>query len=155
MSCDASAVLQALQAKALETSDPEALGATLIEKLEEAVPRARRLAIWWRRGQELAAGPARGAEAEGERGVLERVVEEDKDAVTPRPDAVGDADDAGRERESHLVVRIRSMGRTVGLLTLSSPDACAFGEVDRCILRAIADSFGGLLPATDAGAGAS
>ena len=150
MTCDASKVLSTLQDLALETSDRAVLARTLVSLLLEAFVRASRVAVWWEHADGLIAGPSDGHPAS------EDAARDDRDVVTQ---AVADAQDAILAdiecSESHgplgprsrIVVLIRSMGSTVGALDVESVEPQAFGEVDRCVLRAVADSFGGLIAA--------
>jgi L-methionine (R)-S-oxide reductase len=150
MSCDASAILGALQEKAMETSDPEVLGRTVVEAIKAGMPAASWVGIYWLRGEELQLGPYEGPPTEHERipvgrGVCGTAVAENKDQI------VGDV----RQREeyiacspttrSELVVLIRSMGRVIGQIDLDADAVDAFDATDLCILRAVADGFGGLV----------
>jgi GAF domain-containing protein len=150
MGCDASVVLSSLQAKASETSSPEALGDALVSKLGEAFPRAHWVGLWWIETERLVLGPYQGPRPMHETiaagvGISGTAIAQDKDQVV----------DDVRERADHLpclegtrseaIVLVRSMGRVVGELVLASEDVAAFDAVDLCILRTVANSFGGLV----------
>ncbi len=62
---------------------------------------------------------------------------------------IADLPGAAKGARSALVVLIRSLGRVIGMIDLVAEEAAAFGEVDRCILRAVADGLGGLVAPTD------
>ena len=53
---------------------------------------------------------------------------------------------------SEIVVLIRSRGQVVGQLDLDSAQVGGFSGDDHCVLKAVADSFGGLLAALPASA---
>jgi GAF domain-containing protein len=156
MACDASKVLLTLQTRAGKTADPNALGTTLVASLQEAFPQASWVGIYWLDGDELKLGPYVGPPTEHTtiavgRGVCGTAIAENKDQVVPDV----------REREnylacsattrSELVVLIQAMGKTIGQIDMDAPEVGAFGEVDRCIVRAVADSFGGILALTSSG----
>jgi len=160
MPCDASAVLSALQVRASETVDREELSRTLVAKIAEAFPRASRVAVWWLRGDSLVRGATVRALAPPEgspepevvplgRGVPGTAVAGRRDLLVPDTAEVAGEAASGPAARSQVVVVIRSMGHVVGAIDLEAGQVASFGEVDRCILRAIADSFGGLLATVD------
>lgn len=155
MTCDASKVLSSLQAKALETSDRDALARELVARVAEAMRQASWVGIYWRDGDELRLGPFVGAETEHVRipvgeGICGQAVAAEEDRVVEDVrEAEGYLACAPSVR-SEVVVLIQSMGRVVGVLDLDAEAVGAFGEVDRCVLRAVADSFGGLVAAPQA-----
>jgi GAF domain-containing protein len=153
MSCDASAVLSSLQARALETSDRDELARELVVKVKEAMQQASWVGIYWREDDALVLGPYVGPETEHVRipmgkGICGTALEEASDQVVDDVRSVDNYLACSAEVRSELVVLIRSMGEVIGVLDLDANDEAAFREVDRCILRAIADSFGGLIAAT-------
>jgi len=151
MTCDASKVLSTLQDLALETSDRDVLARALVSLLLDAFVRASRVGLWWKSADGLKAGPSDGPSTS------EDTAREDRDRVMVAVSAAQDAILADIEcpearsplgPRSRIVVLIRSMGDTVGALDIASVEPQAFGEVDRCVLRAVADSFGGLIAAS-------
>lgn len=155
MPCDASALLLALQGRALETNDRDELGRVLVAKIRETVPRARWAGIYWCEPDALVLGPYDGPATSHVRlgagaGLCGRAVAEDRDIVVDdvRQDAGVTA--CSPDVRSEVAVRIRSMGSVVGVLAIDAVAVAAFGEVDRCILKAVADSFGGLLAVAEA-----
>ena len=152
MSCDASALLSILQQKALETDDPDELGQALVERIREAMPRASWAGIYWLEGDELVLGPYVGAETEHRRipvgrGVCGTAVATDEDQVVEDVRSLENYLACSVAVRSEVVVLIRTMGEVVGVLDLDGEQVGAFGQVEACILRAVADSFGGLLAA--------
>lgn len=147
MGCDASKVLSILQARATEIDDRDGLAASLATTLEEAFSRARRVNVWWVAGDDVEPGPYAGDDAAAEAALRDPTAVRDAIAAA-RDRAVADVPSPHLETRapsSRIVVMIRSMGQIVGALDLESPEPDAFDEVDRCILRAVADSFGGLV----------
>jgi len=154
MPCDASVVLTSLQAKALETNDRGMLGQTLVEKLAEALPHASWVGIYWLDGETLRLGPYTGAETDHVaipvgRGVCGTAVEEGRDQIVPDVRDVEAYLACSPTVRSEMVILIRSMGKVVGCIDLDGEALGAFGAVDQCILRAVADSFGGLLAGSE------
>lgn len=157
MACDASKVFSTLQSRALETEDRDGLATSLATTLESAFARAWRVSVWWKsdEGEGLEEGPSAGDPRAIE------AARADLDLVRDAIEASGDRLITDRSRaepqagtgRSRLVVSIRSMGRVVGAIDLGAREPGAFGEVDRCVLRAVADSFGGLVATPDVDAG--
>ena len=150
MACDASVVLSSLQAKAMQTNDREELGSALVQKLREALPRATWVGIHWLEGEDLVLGPYVGQPTEHRRipvgtGVCGTAVAENRDQIIEDVRAVENYLPISTSVRSEIVVLVRSMGKVIGSLALDSPEVGAFGAVDQCILRAVADSFGGLV----------
>jgi putative methionine-R-sulfoxide reductase with GAF domain len=48
---------------------------------------------------------------------------------------------------SEIVVLIRARGQVVGQIDMDSEKVAAFSADDACVLKAVADAFGGLLAA--------
>lgn len=149
MACDASKALSTLQARASETDDPEALAASLAAALLDAFTRASHVLVWWYREGDLVAGPGAGHEdaLEGARRDPEPVraailAAEDRAVAEVVREPYGT-----RGPSARVVAMIRSMGAIVGAIDVASDEDDAFGEIDRCILRVLADSFGGLVGA--------
>lgn len=153
MSCDATTILSTLQSKATETQDPDVLGATLIEALAEELPQASWLGIYWLRGQELVLGPFRGTETEHTRipvgtGVCGTAIVEDEDQLIDDVREVDNYLACSADVKSELVVLIRSRGIVVGQIDIDGTAVAAFDEDDLCVVRAVADGFGGLIEPT-------
>jgi len=153
MTCDASKVLSTLQDLALETSDRDVMARSLVSLLLDAFVRASRVGVWWEHPEGLIAGPADGQPtsdeaAEDDRDLVAKAVSDAQDRILADIGCPEAHDHVGAR--SRLVVLIRSMGSTIGALDIESVEPHAFGEVDRCVLRAVADSFGGLIAATEA-----
>ena len=150
MSCDASSVLSTLQAKAMETQEPDVLGTTLVEALTEELPQASWVGIYWLRGQELVLGPYRGPATEHTHipvgtGVCGTAIATGEDQ---RIDDVREVDNylaCAADVRSEMVVLIQSRGMVVGQIDLDANAVGAFDEDDLCVVRAIADGFGGLI----------
>lgn len=153
MTCDASKVLSSLQAKALETSDRVELAQELVARVEETMRQASWVGIYWREGDELLLGPYVGVESEHVRipvgkGICGTAVQDEQDQVIEDVREAEGYLSCSPSVRSEIVVLIRSMGQVIGVLDLDGDAVGAFGEVDRCVLRAVADSFGGLIAAT-------
>jgi GAF domain-containing protein len=151
MAADAARVLLELQKRAVETSDPDALGRTVVAALKEEIPQASWVGIYWLRGDALVLGPFVGPPTEHVRipvgrGVCGTAVAEGRDVVVPDVREVGNYLACSATVRSEIVVLIRSHGVVVGQLDLDAEAVRAFGEVDHRVLRAVADGFGGLLP---------
>ncbi|MHC5011265.1 MAG: GAF domain-containing protein [Planctomycetota bacterium] len=150
MSCDASVVLSALQAKASETTDPDELGEALVSSLAEAFAQANWVGIYWLRGEDLVLGPYAGAPTEHERiptgaGVCGTALATGEDQIVGDVREVENYLACSEHTRSEIVVLIKSMGRVIGEIDMDSDAVGAFDTVDHCILRAVADSFGGLV----------
>ena len=143
MTCDASKVLSSLQASALETGDRNELAVALARTLKETFVQARAARVWWQEGPSLSIAAAEGDGTSSDEAVRDRLRAAEEGALAREP--LG----ASEERRGRIVVPIRSMGRIIGALDLEAEGADAFGEVDRCVLRAVADSFGGLVGVQD------
>jgi L-methionine (R)-S-oxide reductase len=158
MSCDVSRVLASLQARASETTDPDALGEALVHALEEAFPKASWVGIYWLRGRELVLGPYVGPPTEHTRipvgtGVCGTAAATGQDQLVADVREVENYLACSPAVRSEVVVLIRAMGQVVGQIDLDSEQVGAFDAVDHCILRAAADSFGGLLGAASSASG--
>jgi GAF domain-containing protein len=156
MACDASVVLSALQAKATETLDADVLGKTLVTSLKENLPKADWVGIYWLRGPQLHLGPYVGPETEHTvipvgRGVCGTAIAEERDQIVEDVTKVENYLACSASTRSEIVVLIRSMGHVVGQIDIDSNEPSAFGAVEHCILRAVADAFGGLLSLSSSG----
>ena len=108
--------------------------------------------IYWLRKQELVLGPFEGPETEHARipvgtGVCGTAAATDRDQ---RVDDVRELDNylaCSNATRSELVVLIRSQGRVIGQIDLDADEVGAFSENDYCVVRTVADGFGGLLAA--------
>ena len=150
MACDATPLIKALSAQALKAGTREALAKALVAALKDHYPQASWVGIYWLVGQELHLGPYLGPKTEHTvipvgRGVCGTAIAQDADQV------VGDV----RERSNYLacsptvrsevVVLIRARGQVVGQIDMDSDQVNGFSGNDACVLKAVADSFGGLL----------
>ena len=153
MACDANRVLTALQLKASETRDPTDLGTTLIEALRSELDQASWVVIYWLRGRELVLGPFIGAPTEHTRipvgtGVCGTAIERDEDRIV---DDVRDEENylaCSANVRSEMVVLIRSRGEVIGQIDIDADAVGAFDADDHYVVRAVADSFGGLVEPT-------
>jgi L-methionine (R)-S-oxide reductase len=155
MPCDASNILQAMQAHAagvadLSALDPDALGRAVVAAVKTALPQASWVGIYWLRRNELVLGPYEGAATEHERipigqGVCGTAVATDTDQVVRDVRDVENYLACSADVRSEVVVLIRSHGRVIGQLDLDANEVDAFSRDDYCVLRTVADGFGGLL----------
>jgi L-methionine (R)-S-oxide reductase len=150
--CDATAILKLLSGAALKAGDRDSLAEGLVAALQETYPQASWVGIYWLEGNELRLGPYIGPPTEHTSipvgtGICGTAIAEDADQV------VADV----RERSNYLacsptvrsevVVLIRSRGQVVGQIDMDSDEVGGFSGDDACVLKAVADSFGGLLAA--------
>ena len=153
MRCDASRILEALSTAAAESHDREALGRAAVAAIRAAMPQASWVGIYWLEGGALVLGPYEGPPTEHTRievgqGVCGTAVARDEDVVVEDVRALDNYLACSPTVRSELVVLIRSRGEVVGQFDLDAEAVGAFSDDDRCVLRAAADGFGGLL-ATD------
>ena len=150
MACDTSRVLSVLQDKATETRDPEVLGTCVVGALMGVLPQATWVGIYWLRGQTLVLGPYEGADTEHTRipighGVCGTAVAEDRDQVVDDVSKVRNYLACSPSVRSEIVVLIRTRGEVIGQIDVDSDQLAAFDGDDHCVIRAVADSFGGLV----------
>jgi GAF domain-containing protein len=150
MPCDAPIVFLALQEKAAVTTAADALAETLVDALRKAVPQSSWVGVYWLRGQELVLGPYLGPPTEHTRipvgvGVCGTAVSEDEDQVVPDVRQVRNYLSCSPRVRSEIVVLIRCRGQVVGQIDMDSEQVNAFTPDDHCVLKAVADTFGGLL----------
>lgn len=155
MSCDATSTLARLQAKAAETHDRDALAAELVEALCDELPQASWVGIYWLLGQELVLGPFKGPATEHTRipvgtGVCGTAVATDEDQLISDVREVENYLSCNANVRSELVALIRSHDGIVGQIDMDANEVDAFDEDALCVVRAIADGFGGLLAAMPA-----
>lgn len=151
MTCDAIPHLRRLQELAAENPDPDFLGRAVVEIVAEAMPQASWTGIYWLEGQTLRLGPYIGAPTEHASipvgiGVCGTAAAHDEDQVIEDVRAIDNYLSCSAHVRSELVVLIRSHGETVGQIDLDAEAVGAFSEEDHCVVKAIADSFGALLP---------
>ncbi len=156
MGCDASQVLATLTRRAAETSDPDALGQTLVQAIQEHLPKANWVGIYWLEGEELVLGPYVGAPTEHTRiqvgqGVCGTAIAEHKDQIVADVRELDNYLACSPTTRSELVLLIQCMGKVIGQIDLDSDEVGAFGDDDRCVLHAIADAFAGILSLTASG----
>lgn len=152
MPCDATSILRALQTKAVETHDRDALGRTAVRAIRETLPQATWVGIYWLEGKELVLGPYEGIPTEHTRipvgtGVCGQAVADDADVVVDDVRTLDNYLTCSPTVRSELVVLIRSGGGILGQFDLDADTVGAFDADDHCVLRAAADGFGGLLEA--------
>jgi L-methionine (R)-S-oxide reductase len=150
MSCEAGSLLKILGEVALQGGDRDALGQALVAGLKDAFPQASWVGIYWLQGQELVLGPYLGPPTEHDRipigvGVCGTAVAEDEDQVVDDVRKRANYLACSSTVRSEIVVLIRAGGRVVGQLDLDSEKVGGFSGDDHCVLKAVADSFGGLL----------
>ena len=150
MTCDASRILTAMQAKALETRDRDALAQTVVETVREVMPQASWVGVYWLRGGVLELGPYVGAATEHTRipvgtGICGTAVAEDADQLVDDVREVENYLACSTAVRSELVVLIRWRGEIIGQLDLDAEAIGAFSRDDHCVLRAVSDGFAGLL----------
>ena len=156
MGCDANPFLKILSAEALKGADRDSLAASVVGALKEAFPQASWVGIYWLRGQELVLGPYLGPTTEHTRipvgqGVCGTAIALDEDQLVEDVRTRSNYLACSARVRSEIVVLIRSAGRVIGQLDLDSERVAGFTPDDHCVLKAVADSFGGLwagLPAT-------
>ena len=150
MPCDATAILKALSGAALETGDRDALAKALVAALQNTYPQASWVGIYWLVGNELHLGPYVGPPTEHTvipvgTGVCGTAVAEDADQVVPDVRERANYLACSSKVRSEIVVLIRARGQVVGQIDMDSDQLAAFSGDDACVLKAVADSFGGLL----------
>lgn len=150
MRCDATRILEALQAEALETDDRDALGRAAVRAIRETLPQASWAGIYWLEGQELVLGPYEGPETEHTRipvgtGVCGSAVAKDEDVVVDDVRALDNYLACSADVRSEIVALIRARGEILGQIDLDAEAVGAFSEDDLCVLRAVADTLAGLL----------
>lgn len=150
MASEIATILKSLSEVALSGGDRHALATALVTGVARAVPAASWVGIYWLEGPELVLGPYLGPPTDHTRipvgvGVCGTAVAEDKDQVVDdvrqRPNYLA----CSAKVKSEIVVLIRSAGKVIGQLDLDSEKVAAFGTDDHLMLKAAADSFGGLL----------
>jgi GAF domain-containing protein len=159
VSCDANPVLKILLAEALKGADREGLATSVVQALKQGFPQASWVGIYWLQGQELVLGPYLGPTTEHTRipvgqGVCGTAVAEDEDQRVEDVRTRSNYLACSARVRSEIVVLIRSAGRVIGQLDLDSEQVGGFTADDHCVLKAVADSFGGLwagLPETRVG----
>jgi GAF domain-containing protein len=148
--CDATAILKSLSGAALHSRDRESLARALVEALRQTYPQASWVGVYWLQGNELHLGPYVGPPTEHTRipvgtGVCGTAVAEDADQVVPdvreRPNYLA----CSPKVRSEIVVLIRARGLVVGQIDMDSEKVGGFSGDDACVLKAVADSFGGLI----------
>jgi GAF domain-containing protein len=150
MPCDTGHILAALSARARESRDPDALAAALVAAVKDALPQASWAGVYWLREGELVLGPFVGPPTEHTRipvgrGVCGTAIATGEDQVVEDVREVANYLSCSPTVRSEAVVLIRSQGRVVGQLDVDSEAIGAFGEDEYCVLRTVADGFGGLL----------
>jgi L-methionine (R)-S-oxide reductase len=156
MPCDASQVLLALTQRAAETADPDSLGQALVEAIRQNMPKANWVGIYWLQGEELVLGPYVGAPTEHTRipvgrGVCGTAMAERRDQIVADVREVENYLACSATTRSEMVVLIHCMGKVIGQVDMDSDEVGAFGAVEHCIVRAIADAFSGILSLTASG----
>lgn len=150
MPCNATPILESLESMASETHDATILGLHVVRAIEGALPQASWVGIYWREGNDLVLGPYIGAPTVHTRisagqGVCGMALRDEADQLI---EDVRDVDHylaCSPSVRSELVVLIRSCGEIVGQIDLDSDQIAGFDADDACVLRAVADCFGGLI----------
>ncbi len=150
MSADATHILTILQEKAADTSDPDVLGDAMIEALSDAFEKASWVGIYWLRGTELVLGPYRGPDTDHQTitvgvGVCGTAIEKDEDQIIADVRELDNYLACSPTVRSELVVLIRSRGEVIGQVDMDADTVGAFDQTDHSVVRAVADSFGGLV----------
>ena len=150
MPCNASPILATLEALAAETTDATTLGTHVVQAIQEAMPQASWVGIYWLQGNELVLGPFVGPETEHTRilvgkGVCGMAVQDEDDQLIDDVREVPYYLACSATVRSELVVLIYSQGKIVGQIDLDADEVCAFDPDDACVMRAVADGLGGLL----------
>ena len=152
MSSNAAQILNALQARAVETSDRNVLGQALVAAVRDVMPQASWVGLYWLHGAHLELGPYIGPPTEHTRipvgqGVCGTAIAEDRDQLVEDVSKVGNYLACSPSVRSEVVVLIRSRGAVIGQLDLDADRVAAFDEDDMHALRAAAVGFGGLIDA--------
>ena len=150
MSCDASRILNAIQVSASESYDPVTLGDAVVAAVREAMPQTSWVGIYWLRESELVLGSFDGPPTEHTRiqigrGVCGTAIQKGLDQRVDDVLEIENYLSCSPTVRSELVVLIRSHGQVVGQIDLDSDDVGAFSADDECVMRTVADGFGGLL----------
>ncbi len=152
-------ILGALRDCAARSECPVELSRDFVSTLHDSLPQATRISMEWIEDEPRTGGDddattsirhetsmdesSRVREALAAHAVpahlKKRALLENEDVYAPH--AMGDAEGQG----SHHISPIRKGPRVVGLLCLTSNRPRAFSADERCVLRAVADCFGGLL----------
>ena len=155
MSCDASSILRAMQAHAAQTADistldPDELGRVMVDAIREALNQASWVGIYWLRRGELVLGPYDGPPTKHDRipigeGICGTAIATEEDQIVGDVREVDNYLTCSPLVRSELVVLIRSHGRVIGQIDVDANEVDALGRDDYCVLRTVADGFGGLL----------
>ena len=150
MPCNASPILESLEAVAAETSDASILGTHVVQAIQEAMPQATWVGIYWLDGNELVLGPFLGAETAHThipvgKGVCGMAIQDEDDQLIDDVREVPHYLACSASVRSELVVLIYSQGKIVGQIDLDADEVGAFDPDDACVMRAVADGLGGLL----------
>lgn len=154
MTTDATHVLRALQARAAETNDRDALGAATLDALREVLPQASWAGIYWlergEKGQELVLGPFHGPSTDHTRipvgrGVCGTAVQDDADQLVEDVHTLTNYLACSASVRSELVVLIRARDAILGQFDFDAESVGAFDDDDLRIVRAVADAFGALV----------
>lgn len=150
VSCDATPLIKALSDEALRAGDRDALGRALVGALKQAFAQASWVGIYWLAGQELLLGPYLGPPTEHDRipvgvGLCGTAVSQDADQLVPDVRALSNYLACSPTVRSEIVVLIRARGQVVGQIDMDSEQVGGFTGDDACVIKAVADSLGGLL----------
>lgn len=150
MPCDTSIILSRMLEAGRGTRDPHLLGTQLVLAIRDALPQASWAGIYWLRGDELVLGPYVGAPTEHVRipigqGVCGLAIREDEDQVVDDVRTAPHYLACSPSVRSEIVVLLRAHGHVIGQIDLDSEKVGAFDSDHHCILRAVADSFSGLI----------
>jgi L-methionine (R)-S-oxide reductase len=148
--CDATAILQHLSGAALSSGDRDSLAKALVDVLRQTYPQASWVGVYWLEGNELVLGPYVGPPTEHTRipvgkGVCGTAIAEGADQLVPDVRERANYLACSAKVRSEVVVLIRARGQVVGQIDMDSEKVDGFSGDDACVLKAVADSFGGLL----------
>lgn len=150
MSCNASPILESLEALAAETHEATVLGTHVVRAIQDAMPQASWVGIYWLEGNELVLGPYVGPETTHThipvgKGVCGVAVADEEDQLIDDVREIPHYIACSPATRSELVVLIHHEGTIVGQIDLDANEVGAFDPDDACVMRAVADGLGGLL----------
>ena len=150
MRCNASPILTSLEAVAAQTQDATLLGTHVVQAVQDAMPQASWVGIYWLEDNELVLGPYVGPETEHTRipvgvGVCGTAIRDEADQLIEDVRDIDNYLSCAANVRSELVLLIRSYGEIVGQIDLDAETVAAFDAHDACVLRSVADCLGGLL----------
>jgi len=145
-----------MQAMAVELAsdgkviDRDALARAVIDALAAELRQASWTGLYWQQGRELVLGPFVGPASEHTRiplghGVCGTAAERGEDQIVEDVAERTEYLACAAGVRSELVVLIRSGAAVIGQFDLDAETVGAFDQHDHCVVRAVADAFGGLV----------